>query len=112
MSGLTTLVHVKSILEPLVATKQSASVALLFRRYLGTLTHVQVWYDGQVWQETDAAFKSVQKVRKMHKTVAARLNADSQLTLTGGPVKLSQYDMLITQASAGCADPYNSARLT
>lgn len=90
----------KSILEPLVATKQSASVALLFRRYLGTLTHVQVWYDGEVWKEEDPAFKSVQKVRKMHRTVAARLNSDSQISGQSGPVKLSQYDMLITQVAS------------
>lgn len=33
----------------------------------------------------------------MHKTVAARLNADAQGTEASGPLKLSQYDMLITQ---------------
>jgi hypothetical protein len=94
LSGLTTLVHVKSILEPLIETKQSASVALLFRRYLGTLTHVKTWYDGEIWVPENEAFKSVMLVRKMHKMVAGKLNADLE---TGVPLKISQYDMLITQ---------------
>jgi len=94
LSGLTTLVHVKSILEPLVETKQSASVALLFRRYLGTLTHVKTWYDGRVWVPEDNAFKSVMLVRKMHRMVAEKLNAELEV---GVPLKISQYDMLITQ---------------
>lgn len=88
------MVHVKSILEPLIETKQSASVALLFRRYLGTLSHVKTWYDGQVWIPGDEAFKSVMLIRKMHKTVAEKLNADLE---EGAPLKISQYDMMITQ---------------
>lgn len=84
----------QSIYEPLVATKKSSSVSHLFRRYLGTLTHVKSWYDGKIWISEDPSFKSLMTVRNMHKMVSDKLNRNVE---PGQPVALSQYDMLVTQ---------------
>lgn len=62
LTGLSLLVYVKSILEPLIATKQSASVSLLFRRYLSTLSHVTLWYEGNILDPNDEAGMSIAQV--------------------------------------------------
>lgn len=94
LQGLTSIIYVQSIYKPLVATKKSATVSCLFRRYLDTLTHVKSWYDGKLWISEDPSFKSLMTVRNMHKMVADRLNRNVP---AGSPVAISQYDMLVTQ---------------
>lgn len=56
---------------------------------------MKTWYDGEIWNPNDAAYKSVLVVRKLHKSVADKLNAN--LVEGVDQLKLSQYDMLITQ---------------
>lgn len=65
LTGLSLLVYVKTILEPLLATKQSSSVSLLFRRYLGTLNHVTLWYEGDILDQRDKAGSSIAEVMKL-----------------------------------------------
>lgn len=64
LCGLTLLVYVTSILKPLLATRNSRSVACLFRRYLSTLSHVKLWYEGDIWKTDDPAHQSIQQVSK------------------------------------------------
>lgn len=46
-----------------MATKQSSSVSLLFRRYLSTLSHVMLWYEGNIIDPDDQAAISIAQVR-------------------------------------------------
>lgn len=115
LCGLVLTVFIVSILKPLLATRNSRTVAHLFKRYLGTLTHVRSWYDGSVWKRDDPARQSILlvsstsiknkscsnsrfQVRAMHKKVADASNA--QKIPGTQEMTISQYDMLSTQVSA------------
>ena len=65
LSGLILLVHIKSILIPLLSTGNSRSVTHLFGRYFRTLTHVKSWYEGDVWDPKHASHHSVMQVLKL-----------------------------------------------
>ncbi|KAI1302307.1 hypothetical protein HDE_02536 [Halotydeus destructor] len=95
LCGLVLLVYVQSILKPLLFTRNSRNVACIFRRYLSTLTHVKLWYEGDIFSKDDPARQSILQVRKMHKKVADQLNAHKIIGTQ--ELSISQYDMLITQ---------------
>lgn len=95
LCGLCMLVHVPSILTPLLSTNNSRTIGDIFVRYLGTLSHVKRWYEGDIWDPSSEAHQSIMTVRKMHERVAKKLNGNkvpSQETLY-----LSAYDMFLTQ---------------
>lgn len=95
LCGLYMLVHIPSILTPLLSTNNSRTISDIFVRYLGTLSHVQKWYEGNIWNPSDDAHKSIMIVRKMHERVAIKLN--SKKIVGREMVYLSAYDMFLTQ---------------
>lgn len=111
LSGLTMVVHIPSILATLLATGKSRTLGDIFERYLGTLSHVITWYEGDIWNQNDPAHKSLMTVRRMHSNVASRMNpprpgnhnnhqsSDNQYTppTNDRQIYLSQYDMALTQ---------------
>jgi len=62
LCGLVLLVYVDTILKPLLYTRNSRSVAQLFRRYLSTLSHIKLWYDGDFWTKDSPARQSILQV--------------------------------------------------
>lgn len=62
LSGLVILVYNQSILETLISTGNSQTIQSLFKRYFNTAVHVKKWYDGNVWEPNDVAFKSIFQV--------------------------------------------------
>lgn len=86
LAGLMLIVHIPSMVGPLLSTGNSSSMVCLFRRYLGTLQHVRRWYEGDVWNPSDAAHKSIVQVRNMHKRVGDKLN--KQCTAATGAISL------------------------
>jgi hypothetical protein len=62
LSGLILLVYIKSILITLLSTGNSRTVAHIFRRYLSTLMHIKLWYEGDVWDINHPSHKSIMQV--------------------------------------------------
>jgi len=62
LSGLVLLVYIKSILISLLSTGNSRTVTQLFGRYFRTLMHIKSWYEGDVWDISDPAHKSIMQV--------------------------------------------------
>lgn len=62
LCGLVLLVYIDTILKPLLYTRNSRNVPQLFRRYLSTLRHVKLWYDGDVWSKDSPARTSILQV--------------------------------------------------
>lgn len=93
--GLAMVVTRNSILDPLVYTGHSNSLASLYRRYLSTLRHVKSWYEGDIWKPGDPAHTSISKVRQMHRHVAGQL--EGRTCPVTNARYLSQLDMAITQ---------------
>ena len=62
LSGLILLVHIKSILMPLLSTGNSRTVSHLFGRYFRTLMHVKSWYEGDIWDINHTAHHSIMQV--------------------------------------------------
>ncbi|CAG2162263.1 unnamed protein product [Oppiella nova] len=98
LSGLILLVHIKSILIPLISTGNSRSVAHLFGRYLRTLVRVKSWYEGDIWDPNHQSHQSVVQVRKMHTKVSKDLNKGKEEMAE--EMSLSQFDMTVTQFGA------------
>ncbi|XP_054154306.1 uncharacterized protein LOC128952872 [Oppia nitens] len=96
LSGLVLLVHIKSILVPLLSTGNSRSTAHLFSRYFRTLLHVKSWYDGDIWDINSKSHQSIMQVRKMHSKVSKSLNNCKGVEMYDNK-SLSQFDMMITQ---------------
>ncbi|XP_025017900.1 uncharacterized protein LOC107368433 [Tetranychus urticae] len=105
LSGLSMVVHIPSILATLLATGKSRTLGDIFTRYLGTLSHVITWYEGDIWNQNDAAHKSLITVRRMHSNVASRMNPprsgknyhSNDHYSNDRQIYLSQYDMALTQ---------------
>ncbi|XP_071546079.1 uncharacterized protein [Panulirus ornatus] len=88
--GLVCILAVESILKVLVFTGRSSTVTASFKRYLGTLNHVRVWYTADVFDPDSSAFKSIQLVRRMHTTS----HKDAK---KAGVAIATQTDMVVTQ---------------
>lgn len=100
LSGLVLLVFIKSIYATLALSGKSRDLVSIFYRYLHTLMHVKLWYEGRVYQATDDAHHSLLRVVGMHRSVAElqnhhRKEGEDRLAL-------SQRDMALTQVSAFC----------
>ena len=83
---------VTNLLVPLVHTGRSDTPEKSFKRYISTFKHVVLWHLGNVWDSRSSAFESVQLVRRMHRSVAKSINAESSPRL-----HVSQYDMALVQ---------------
>ncbi|XP_076358849.1 uncharacterized protein LOC143251331 [Tachypleus tridentatus] len=113
LSGLFLLVYIPNMLNPLHYTGNSSNLVRIFRRYVSTMRHVRKWYEGDIWNPEDPAYKSIIITRRMHKNVADSLNdkntptefnkyrnMKTQLTCPYQQnVVMSQYDMALTQFS-------------
>ncbi|CAG2103852.1 unnamed protein product [Medioppia subpectinata] len=95
--GLLMIIQIPSGLAPLLATGNSETVAKLFRRYLSTLIHVRNWYESNPFDTQSVAFKSIQKVRAMHKRVAQLMNTRPKTDTIKDKLWLNQYDFAMTQ---------------
>lgn len=126
LSGLLLLVRIDSIYETLSKTGESDSVSKLFKRYYHTVKHVKTWYEGDIFEESSEAHRSLLIVRGMHNKVSKKLNDNPEVlaqqsetpqeetklmekSKTGGGggqidyddeasgVHISEYDIMITQ---------------
>jgi len=86
LTGLLSLMYIKSVSVVLHLTGKSSSPSLSFRRYLNTLRHTTMWYTGQ---GVDTMTRSLKEVRAKHSGVA-------KLAMRRGHL-MSQYDMVLTQ---------------
>lgn len=96
--GMFVITFFKSIRQTLTLTGKSSTVSRSFRRILGTATDLAEWYDGEIWNPSnDPGYKSIIKVRKIHKFVANQLNTLHGRVDGKDPLFISQYDMMLTQ---------------
>lgn len=63
LSGLVLLVFIKSIYQTLSLTGKSQDLVSIFYRYLHTIMHVKLWYEGAVYDPKDEAYHSLLRVR-------------------------------------------------
>lgn len=73
--ALTLLVFSPQVLKPLIFTGKSETPRKSYRRYISTAMHVMSWYCGDIWQTNSKARQSLQIVRQLHSTNAARMNS-------------------------------------
>lgn len=62
LSGLVLLVFIKSIYTTLALSGKSRDLVSIFYRYLHTIMHVKLWYEGKVYEVKDDAYHSLLKV--------------------------------------------------
>lgn len=62
LSGLVLLVFIKSIYTTLALSGKSRDLVSIFYRYLHTIMHVKLWYEGKVYEPKDDAYHSLLKV--------------------------------------------------
>ena len=62
LAGLVLLVYIESIRRVLSLTGNSKNLVSIFYRYLHTLQHVKLWYEGIVYQPNEPAYHSLLKV--------------------------------------------------
>eukprot|EP00092_Neocalanus_flemingeri_P083160 GFUD01104339.1.p1 GENE.GFUD01104339.1~~GFUD01104339.1.p1 ORF type:complete len:364 (+),score=81.87 GFUD01104339.1:109-1200(+) len=86
LTGLLSLMYVKSVSVILHITGKSSSPSLAFRRYLNTLRHTSMWYTGP---GVDTMTRSLMEVRAKHRGAA-------KIAMSKGHL-MSQYDMVLTQ---------------
>ncbi|KAH9395720.1 hypothetical protein TYRP_020457 [Tyrophagus putrescentiae] len=95
LSGLVLLVFIKSIYATLALSGKSRDLVSIFYRYLHTLMHVKLWYEGRVYEATDDAHHSLLRVVGMHRSVAELQNRHRKEG--EDRLALSQRDMALTQ---------------
>ncbi|XP_060532412.1 uncharacterized protein LOC132705661 isoform X2 [Cylas formicarius] len=78
-----------SILRVLVHTRMSGSDLAAYRRYMGTIFHMNIWYDHS-FMPGSKSWKSIKEVKSMHNSASKRCSK-------GGLGKISQMDMALTQ---------------
>lgn len=61
-------------LAPLLCTGNSATVPALFNRYLSTVVQIKSWFEGDPFDPSSKAYRSLKVVRSFHRQVAAKLN--------------------------------------
>lgn len=86
-------------LEPLLSTGNSKDIPSLYRRYLSTITHVNSWYEDDVFNPETKGYKSIRQVRGMHRRMQSMMNDKFNVRdLNGRPrVWFNQYDVAMTQ---------------
>jgi len=97
LTGLWTLMYIKSIVRVLSMTKQSHTPTLAFKRYLSTLRHVVHWHKG-----VEEMKESLKVVKSKHSAAALRSkhNAASDASKKSSKEQdhgISQFDMVVTQ---------------
>jgi len=86
LTGLLSLMYVERIVRVLDLTGRSHSPRLVFKRYLGTLSHVVKWYEGPA-----ALQASLRTVLRLHRAAARHTQR------SGDEPSISQFDMVVTQ---------------
>ena len=61
------------LLSVLVYTGKSGSGKKSFRRYKSTLFHVLNWFTTDIFDPNSAGYKSIEKVRMIHKSIVERM---------------------------------------
>lgn len=87
--GLMSVLSIPSILNILKHTKQSNSELKSYRRYVGTIFHMTVWYESD-FKPGSKLWKSLAEVKNLH-------NAASNSGCSAGLHRISQKDMALTQ---------------
>ena len=62
MVGLLCLLAVPEVSISLKITRNTDSKVKAFKRYLATMKHIMVWYEGAIWDENDVAYQSINRV--------------------------------------------------
>ncbi|XP_076313707.1 uncharacterized protein LOC143226531 isoform X1 [Tachypleus tridentatus] len=115
LTGLMFVVSIPGMLAPLLYTGNSSNLVRIFRRYVSTMRHVRQWYEGDIWNTEDPAYKSIVLIRQMHNKVANKINLENVDTTQSNcamkqseslsssqqstKIYLSQYHMVLTQFS-------------
>lgn len=87
--GLVAILAIPSILNVLVHTKKSSSVASAYKRYMQTIYHTLLWFRNDIKPGTKA-WTSIEGVRKFH-VLASRSSKSANIGI------ISQRDLVITQ---------------
>lgn len=66
LSGLVLLVFIKSIYTTLTLSGKSKDLVSIFFRYVHTIMHIKLWYEGEVYNAKDPAYHSLMRVRPPH----------------------------------------------
>jgi hypothetical protein len=97
--SLVTGLSIINLLQPLVFTEQSNTAEKAYNRYFQTFLHIALWHYDDVWDAPNGrAHKSVKLVRRMHTSIAARMNKDRNPSGDSSKLFFSQYDMALVQA--------------
>lgn len=92
------LIHLPDVLVPVLATGNSSSPFMVFKRILSTIVHIISWYDEDPFDPKSATFRSLLTVRRnCHLAVSRLMNV--KYPRSGGRYWLSQFDMSMTQWS-------------
>ncbi|XP_015793134.1 uncharacterized protein LOC107369673 isoform X1 [Tetranychus urticae] len=97
-SGLILGIQIPLFLEPLLTNGNHDSVSKLFKRYLDTDMKVSSWYENDPFDESGEAYKSLRKVRAMHKSIFKTMNNLTSRSIGSQRLWVSQCQMVLTQA--------------
>jgi ER-bound oxygenase mpaB/B'/Rubber oxygenase, catalytic domain len=73
--GLLATLFSPRALKPLIYTNKSETPRKAYQRYISTTVHIMSWYRGDVWNNENIAYKSLQQVRNYHENVASVANS-------------------------------------
>ena len=73
--GLLTMLFSPRALKPLIYTNKSETPRKAYQRYISTTVHIMSWYRGDVWNNNNIAYKSLQQVRNYHENLASVANS-------------------------------------
>ena len=83
---MVTLLNLRGVLDAIVFTEKSDTREKAFVRYFITFYHIQGWMEGDLWDKTSQACRSISIVRAMHRNVARKMNE----TMTDKVYKIEQ----------------------
>lgn len=83
LAGLFFLLQLPIGLIPILGTEQSKNVSKIFNRFVNTILHFNLWYEGDPFDPKSKAYKSQQMVKRMHQNAAKLMGS-----------KLSVYDFV------------------
>lgn len=99
LTGLLLILQLPEGLEPLLSTGQSKDIPSLYNRYVNTITHVNSWYEDDIFNPETKGYKSIRQVRGMHRRLQTAMNDKFKVQDADGKPRLwfTQYDVALTQ---------------
>ncbi|KAL6435069.1 hypothetical protein ACFW04_005279 [Cataglyphis niger] len=83
LMGLLQIFSFADGLKPLILSQKSNTPYRVFKRYLSTISRFRNWYMSDPWCEGTQAYRDIQTVRRMHRTMRKKLcsMSDEQIDL-------------------------------